>query len=202
MQSFDPNQVANIASFAAIKVIEKFKAELREELRAEFKKYDDQTLKRLKEVRTALGTQQEPPPQARRYYGSTEPAATLGANRDLYEQTDGANSIIAKWLKEDGKWTKIGDYSNTPGADGTTFLDAVAPAQSPYSTLTGVVNGSNTTFTVPEGDYASKSLTVDRNGMTLRVGFGLTETDAANGIFDLDVAPESGEKIYARYTRA
>ena len=66
--------------------------------------------------------------------------------------------------------------------------------------LTGVQNGTNTTFTVSESSYLSGSLIIFIGGFPMSAGQGITETTPGSGVFDFDVAPESTDIIIAQYS--
>lgn len=70
-----------------------------------------------------------------------------------------------------------------------------------YGTLTGLVNGSNTTFTVSQSAYQTGTLEVYLNGKLVQngAGNGWTENTPASGTFDFVTAPESGDVIHVRY---
>lgn len=64
-----------------------------------------------------------------------------------------------------------------------------------YESLTGTINGSNTTFTVPGGSYVAGKLLVFLNNIPYTDG--ITETTPASGIFDFDTAPQTGDVVTA-----
>ena len=66
--------------------------------------------------------------------------------------------------------------------------------------LIGVVDGSNTAFTVNDGKYVAGSLSVFKNGVLQPLGDAITETTPASGIFTFTTAPTSGDQIIAKYT--
>jgi hypothetical protein len=91
------------------------------------------------------------------------------------------------------------------GGGGNTFNDLYR-AQSGMGTtsipaLTGAVNGTNTTFTVPEGQYVAGTLQVYLNGQLMGAGSTtpIAETTPASGVFDFDVAPQTGDVIFVTY---
>jgi hypothetical protein len=78
---------------------------------------------------------------------------------------------------------------------GTRNIDS-SDGSSPYGTLTGTINGSNTQFTVSNGSYTAGSLLVWYRGM---LQTAVTETTPASGIFDLGFAPPTGSILVVEY---
>lgn len=70
---------------------------------------------------------------------------------------------------------------------------------SPLDSLTGLVNGTNTTFTTPQGVYQPGTLKVYRNGVFEVPGDAITETNPATGVFDFVDAPAASDQLYAEY---
>lgn len=69
------------------------------------------------------------------------------------------------------------------------------------SALTGSVNGSNTTFTLPLSVYVSGTLSVYLNGVLQVPGDAITETTPASGIFDFVTPPLTNDQIYVIYQK-
>lgn len=67
------------------------------------------------------------------------------------------------------------------------------------SALTGSINGSNVTFTVPLAVYAPGTLQVFQNGILQVVGDAITETNPVSGIFTFATAPATGDQLYVVY---
>ena len=65
--------------------------------------------------------------------------------------------------------------------------------------LTGLVNGTNTTFSTPQGVYQPGTLKVWRNGVLEVLGDAIIQTDPTTGVFDFADAPETGDQILAEY---
>ena len=65
--------------------------------------------------------------------------------------------------------------------------------------LTGLVNGTNTTFSTPQGVYQPGTLKIWRNGVLEVLGDAIIQTDPATGVFDFADAPETGDQILAEY---
>lgn len=99
-----------------------------------------------------------------------------------------------------------GSVGSTGGGGGGSGI-AVRIDQTPagvgmsYGTLSGLVNGSNTTFTTSAGVYASGQLEVERNGQGVSQGSDQTwvETDPSAGTFDFVTAPLATDHIKVRY---
>lgn len=79
-----------------------------------------------------------------------------------------------------------------------------AQANLPNSTvpvLTGVVDGTNTGFTVPQALYAVGTLEVYLNGVLQAPGESISETDPVVGLFSFTTAPVAGDQIYVTYQK-
>lgn len=87
--------------------------------------------------------------------------------------------------------TNTGDDASIPIVDGSG------------GTLTGLVNGSNTLFTVSNGAYISGQLKVYRNGVRQNKGASndWVETTPASGTFTFNTAPLTGDYIEAEYIK-
>lgn len=90
-----------------------------------------------------------------------------------------------------GSGTFINDY----------YVDQSGGTGDTYGILSGVLNGSNTTFTVSQGSYASSTLEVYLNGQIQVQGTGedWTETTPGSGTFDFAIAPQATDEIGVRY---
>lgn len=67
------------------------------------------------------------------------------------------------------------------------------------TSLVGVIDGVNTTFTVSESEYRGTSLVVFIEGIAHYSGVGLTETNPGTGVFTMDTAPEANTQMAAKY---
>lgn len=88
---------------------------------------------------------------------------------------------------------------------GTSFyIDQTPNPTGSYGTLSGLVNGSNTVFTVSEGSYVSGSLRVYLNGQLQTQGASSdwTETSPSAGTFTFITAPFSGDVITVSYQKS
>lgn len=65
--------------------------------------------------------------------------------------------------------------------------------------LTGSVNGSNATFTVPGSIYVAGTLSVYLNGVLQVLGDAIAQTTPASGVFDFVTAPLTGDQIYVAF---
>lgn len=101
----------------------------------------------------------------------------------------------------------LANYSGLGGGGGTNtyfnnqYIDQSGGTSDTYGVLSGTINGSNTTFTVSQGVYATGTLTVYQNGKLVLqgTGAGWTETTPASGTFDFVVAPRTGDEITVAY---
>lgn len=111
------------------------------------------------------------------------------------------------------------DYTETPNSGTFTFVTApltgtilvvdymissgfVSPGSNSMvsdGTVTGSVNGSNTSFTVANGAYVGNSLEVYINGLHQIRGTDYTETTPTSGIFTMTIAPLTGDIIRVNY---
>lgn len=67
------------------------------------------------------------------------------------------------------------------------------------NSLSGLVNGANAAFTVPEGKYIADTLQVYANGALVPLGDGVTLTSPTTGVFTFVTAPATGTQIVAIY---
>jgi hypothetical protein len=84
------------------------------------------------------------------------------------------------------------------------YIDQSGGTGDTYGVLSGLVNGSNTLYTVSKSAYISGSLKVYLNGQLQTQGSGedWVETNPAAGTFTFNVAPLSGDLITASYMRS
>lgn len=81
------------------------------------------------------------------------------------------------------------------------FFLAQTPQGNSRALLEGDVDGSNTTFQVPEGVYSPGSLSVSLNGQGMTEGnlYDFVETDPGTGVFDFITPPQIGDRITVSY---
>jgi hypothetical protein len=100
---------------------------------------------------------------------------------------DGAIGNLTDCLHVDGS---SGACGSGGGAPGTSFVDAETPA--------GLINGSNSTFTLASMPNPSASVAVSRNGLLMKQGVDYTLS--SNSIsFQSGAIPQSGDTILASY---
>ncbi len=82
-----------------------------------------------------------------------------------------------------------------------TYTDQSGGTSDTYGVLGGLVNSSNTLFTVSQGEYISSSLKVYLNGQLQTQGSAedWVETSPAAGTFTFSTAPTTGDLITASY---
>jgi len=88
------------------------------------------------------------------------------------------------------------------GGGSTTFKDQTPTDGGTYTLLQGTIDGSNTTFTVSEGQYISGTLTVYLNGQEIAQGTDpedWTETSFSTGVFDFLTPPAVDDTVYCEY---
>ena len=91
-----------------------------------------------------------------------------------------------------GLWKQLADNSN--------YFNSNRIAQtgtSPYESLGGAVNGTNTTLTVPGSFYISGTLVVYLNGKLIIANDGWSETLPSSGTFDFVDPPLTGDVVTA-----
>jgi len=121
------------------------------------------------------------------------------AHRLFYSDVSGNITELAfgtsgLFLKSQGATTA--PTWDTPAGGGNTYFNNWRFAQSGtsnFEALTGTINGSNTTFTVPGGAYVAGKLFVYLNNIPYTDG--ITETTPASGIFNFDTAPTTGDIV-------
>jgi hypothetical protein len=86
----------------------------------------------------------------------------------------------------------------------TGYVDQSEGSGGTYGILTGVINGSNTDFTVSQGSYVSGSLQVFLNGVfqALSSSGDWQELDPLSGTFRFLTAPETGDLITVIYGKS
>lgn len=94
-------------------------------------------------------------------------------------------TILKYWDEDSGTWKPF--MGDVPAPSASIQVKA---------TVTGDVDGSNTTFTTPQ-PYVGGTLQVYVNGLA-QSGY-ITETDPSTGEFDLDVAPLTGDDIHVYF---
>ncbi len=84
------------------------------------------------------------------------------------------------------------------------FIDQSGGTSDTYGVLAGLVNGSNTLFTVSAGKYVSGTLKVYLNGQLMTQGTGedWVETSPTSGTFTFNIAPETDDEITVCYYAA
>lgn len=100
----------------------------------------------------------------------------------------------------DGRMTTVTITGGGGGSGGSTFIDQT-PDNGTYGALAGLVNSSNTVFTVSQGAYLSGYLQVFRNGLLQLQGASddWQETTPASGTFTFNTAPTTGDIITVVY---
>lgn len=109
-----------------------------------------------------------------------------------------------------GAGTTASPYSisSTGGGGGTTINNTInsrkidqSPSATPYGSITGSINGSNTVFTVSNGSYQSGTLSVTLNGQRQTIGTGndFSETSSTSGTFTFTIAPPTGAIVQVEY---
>jgi hypothetical protein len=99
--------------------------------------------------------------------------------------------------------TGIGTWATPAGGGGGTFnfYQDSSATTALYGTLVGLLNDSNTLFTISQTSYVSGTLSVYKNGQQLTPGASndWTETSPASGTFTLVIAPSSTDVITVSY---
>ena len=128
------------------------------------------------------------------YNAAGAPTTNLGQTDDYY-----LNDTSSEYYKKvNNRWALQGTLSGG-GGGGTTYALAESGTGHGYPELTGLVNGSNRTYVVPEGEFVTDSAQVIVGGITI----GVTQytPTAATGtiLFDVGAAPPSGTFVQVRY---
>ena len=71
---------------------------------------------------------------------------------------------------------------------------------STVAALTGTVDGTNSAFTVPAGEYTANTLQVYLNGVLQVPGDAITETSPSTGVFTFIDSPATGDQLYVVYS--
>lgn len=107
-----------------------------------------------------------------------------------------APNDTAKFLRGDGSWA-------VPSSMGSNSfqIDSSGGTSDTYGVLGGLVNSSNTLYTVSLGSYVSGSLEVYLNGQLQTQGTAedWVETTPASGTFTFNTAPQTGDVIMVGY---
>lgn len=131
----------------------------------------------------------------------------IAASNSLPITTMFVNGKRAKNLSITGATVNVaGDTANITvtggggGSGGSTFIDQT-PDNGTYGALAGLVNSSNTVFTVSQGSYITGFLQVYRNGLLQLQGASddWQETTPASGTFTFNTAPTTGDIITVVY---
>lgn len=99
----------------------------------------------------------------------------------------------------------INDNVSGGSGGGATLFKALTPDEDgTYPLLQGAIDGVNTLYTVPEGQYITGTLTVWLNGVVVDPGTGSDEwqeTDPVTGTFTFNTAPQSStnDSVYVEY---
>lgn len=120
--------------------------------------------------------------------------------------TPASGDLIILQDASDSNNIKVAQFSTFGGGGTTTninniFVDQSGGTSDTYGALSGTINGSNTTFTVAQGVYASGTLKVYLNGQLQTQGTSedWDETTPGSGTFDFNTAPVSGDEITVEY---
>ncbi len=119
--------------------------------------------------------------------GQTE--KTSVADNDLFLISDSADTSALKKVK----WSNMGVGKNVFQSDSTNTTNTTK------GVLAGLVNGSNTVYTVSLSKYISGTLEVKLNGQVLVQGVDYTETTPASGTFTMTTAPVATDVIEVFY---
>jgi hypothetical protein len=105
---------------------------------------------------------------------------------------------------ESASFALTASYALNAGSGGNTqiYIDQ-SPDNGTYGTLTGSIDGSNSTFTVSQGVYISGTLVVAINGQVLTQGGSQdwTESNPSSGIFIFNTPPPSGSVLTTWYNK-
>jgi len=90
---------------------------------------------------------------------------------------------------------------NANPSSNSFFIDQTGGTGDTYGVISGSINGTNKTFTVSQGKYASGSLEVYLNGQLQTQGTveDWNETSPESGTFTFVTAPVAGDLITAKY---
>jgi len=114
--------------------------------------------------------------------------------------TSGAATLISNTLNIP-QYSAGGGGNTTNITTNTTKIDQAGGGTTTYGALAGLVNGSNTVYTVSNGAYVTGSLSVMLNGQdqALSSTGDYVETAPGSGTFTFAIAPPTGSIIIAQY---
>lgn len=137
-------------------------------------------------------------PDRQAYFGGNTQVPGGGAATSITGLIEAGTNITI-----DGTGTTTDPYIINSTDTGSTFIDQT-PLGDSYGFLSGVVDGSNTTFVVSEGAYTSGTLEVTLDGLSETQGspYDFVETDPTTGTFDFTIAPPIGSRIKAIYGKS
>jgi hypothetical protein len=104
------------------------------------------------------------------------------------------------FLRADGTWAAP---SGGGGGGNTQIYIDQTPDNGAYGLLSGLINGTNSLFTVSQGTYVSGTLVVALDGIVLTQGASqdYVETSPASGTFTLSFAPPTGSVLTCWYNK-
>ena len=122
------------------------------------------------------------------------------------ESTSARTIIVGDQIMQSVTNKTLSDIETAIGSGGTTIYTNTykidqTPAAGTYGTLAGLVNSSNTVYTVSNGSYATGTLEVYLNGQLLSQASGAdwSETTPASGTFTFVIAPPTGSIVTVGY---
>lgn len=107
-----------------------------------------------------------------------------------------------KYLTTDGSTSSWGSVSGGSNTFNDNYTAQANLTGSGIPTITGVVDGSNTTFTVPQGIYNALTLQVYLNGVLQVLGDAVVATTPTSGILTFTTAPLTGDQVYVLYQKS
>lgn len=133
--------------------------------------------------------------------------ATVGTKWNVIQKniigavTGPSTSVDGNVALFDGTTGKVIKDGGIPYSSISFQVDQSAGTSDTYGILAGLVNSSNTQYTVSLGSYITGSLTVFLNGQLQTQGTSedWVETTPASGTFDFVTAPTTGDLITAVY---
>ena len=106
-----------------------------------------------------------------------------------------------------GRIKELQSGDTLPGSGGGGGSTQIYIDQSPdngaYGVISGLINGTNSLFTVSQGTYVSGTLVVALDGIVLTQGASqdYVETSPASGTFTLSFAPPTGSVLTCWYNK-